>query len=74
VLPGSANHSGLIGRINETEMGVPFLVGSNYAGVADRTGILILGINDTGVDNNAGAFTATIEVEEPASSSPTPSG
>ncbi len=55
-----ANHASLIGRIGET--GAPFLVGSGLATTADTEGRLLLGINDTGVDNNAGEFTATITV------------
>lgn len=55
-----ANHASLIGRIGET--GAPFLVGSELATTADTEGPLFLGINDTGVENNAGEFTATITV------------
>jgi len=55
-----ANHAGLIGRIGEA--GAPFQVGSQLLFEADTEGRLFLGINDTGVGNNAGEFTATITV------------
>ena len=55
-----ANHAGLIGRIGEA--GAPFQVGSQLLSKADTEGRLFLGINDTGVGNNAGEFTATITV------------
>lgn len=55
-----AGHAALIGRIGED--GVPFQVGSQLLAQADAEGRLFLGINDTGVDNNDGEFTATITV------------
>jgi hypothetical protein len=55
-----ANHAGLIGRIGEA--GAPFQVGSQLLSKADTEGSLFLGINDSGVGNNAGEFTATITV------------
>jgi hypothetical protein len=55
-----ANHAGLIGRIGEA--GAPFQVGSQLQSKADTEGRLFLGINDSGVGNNAGEFTATITV------------
>lgn len=55
-----ANHASLIGRIGEA--GPPFQVGSQLQSKADTEGRLFLGINDTGVGNNAGEFTATITV------------
>jgi serine/threonine protein kinase len=63
VLPGPDHHAGLIGRISPS--GTPFLVGSHFTGSADRSGTLYLGINDVGVDNNGGAFTATVQVARP---------
>jgi hypothetical protein len=63
VLPGPDHHAGLIGRISVS--GTPFLVGSHLTGSANRSGELYLGINDTGVDNNGGAFTATVQVARP---------
>jgi serine/threonine protein kinase len=63
VLPGPNNHAGLIGRISVS--GTPFLVGSNFAGPANQSGELFLGINDVGVDNNSGAFAATVQVAQP---------
>jgi hypothetical protein len=63
VLPGPDHHAGLIGRISSS--GTPFLVGSHFTGSADRSGTLYLGINDVGVDNNGGAFTATVQVARP---------
>lgn len=55
-----ANHASLIGRIGEA--GAPFLVGSELSTTADTEGPLFLGINDNGVRNNAGEFTATVTV------------
>jgi hypothetical protein len=63
VLPGPDHHAGLIGRISVS--GPPFLVGSDFAGSADRSGELFLGINDVGVKNNGGAFAATVQVAQP---------
>ena len=63
VLPGDDHHAGLIGRISVS--GIPFLVGSNFTGSTGRGGELFLGINDIGVANNGGAFTATIQVVQP---------
>jgi hypothetical protein len=53
-----ANHNSLIGRIGES--GALFLVGSQLQFEAGTEGRLFLGMNDTGVGNNAGEFTATI--------------
>jgi hypothetical protein len=55
-----ANHAALIGRIGED--GAPFQVGSQLLTEVDTEGRLFLGINDSGVGNNAGEFTATITV------------
>jgi hypothetical protein len=55
-----ANHSGLIGRIGSA--GPPFVVGSRKVFKADAAGTLFLGINDTGVENNAGKFQANVVV------------
>jgi Protein kinase domain len=63
VLPGPDHHAGLIGRISVS--GAPFLVGSDFAGSADLSGELFLGINDIGVENNGGAFTVTVQVSQP---------
>jgi hypothetical protein len=63
VLPGPDHHAALIGRISAS--GTPFLVGSSFAGSADRSGELYLGINDIGVNNNGGAFAATVQVAHP---------
>jgi hypothetical protein len=61
VLPGPTQHAGLIGRISSSTPGTPFLVGDNFTGVAYRSGQLVLGINDTGVDNNSGSFHVSIQ-------------
>jgi hypothetical protein len=58
-----ANHAALIGRIGEA--GSPFLVGPILKASADRDGRLFLGINDMGVDNNAGAFDVVVTVSPP---------
>jgi hypothetical protein len=62
VLPGPDHHAALIGRILGRSPGAPFLVGSTFDGQADQSGQLELGINDIGVDNNGGAFKATVQV------------
>ena len=62
VLPGPDHHAALIARISGRTPGTPFLVGSTFDGPADRDGRLQLGINDVGVDNNAGAFQASVQV------------
>jgi hypothetical protein len=61
-----ANHASLIGRIGEA--GAPFQVGSELLSTADTEGRLFLGINDSGVGNNAGEFTATITIAPEAPS------
>lgn len=55
-----ANHAGLLGRLGES--GDPFQVGSDSTFAAPTAGRLYLGVNDRGVDNNSGAFVATVEV------------
>jgi hypothetical protein len=60
VLPGPDHHAALIGRVGTD--GTPFLVGSSFDGTAPASGDLDLGINDTGVGNNGGAYQATIQL------------
>jgi hypothetical protein len=62
VLKGE-NHAGLIGRIGDN--GAPFAVGSDFASTNLAPGRLFLGINDQGVDNNSGAFSAVVTVRRP---------
>jgi hypothetical protein len=62
VLPGPDHHAALIGRIRGPSPGAPFLVGSTFDGQADQSGELELGINDTGVDNNGGAFQTSVQL------------
>jgi hypothetical protein len=62
VLPGADHHAGLIARIGPT--GTPFLVGRHFSGAAPATGELELGINDTGTENNAGSYRATVEAAQ----------
>jgi hypothetical protein len=62
VLPGPEHHAALIGRISGQTPGAPFLVGQDFDGPAGASGELQLGINDVGVDNNDGAFQATVQV------------
>jgi hypothetical protein len=50
----------LIGKVNTD--GQPFPVGSSLRRTADEKGRLFLGVNDKGVDNNSGTFTASIEI------------
>jgi hypothetical protein len=56
-------HVGLIGRIGD---GPPFIVGSSAHLAVPAGGRLLLGVNDNGVDNNEGAFTASITVRQGA--------
>ena len=58
----SENHGSLIGRIGEN--GAPFSVGSDFASASLAPGRLFLGVNDRGVENNSGAFTATVTVRK----------
>ena len=58
----SENHGALIGRIGET--GAPFAVGSDFSSASLAPGRLFLGVNDRGVDNNSGAFNATVTVRK----------
>jgi hypothetical protein len=61
VIP-DAPHSALIGRIGPD--GAPFLIGERATFEAGGGGPLFLGVNDTGLDNNRGAFSATVSVEQ----------
>ena len=53
-------HNGLIGKIGLR--GDPFFVGERLTFDAETAGTLFLGVNDTGVDNNLGAYVADITV------------
>ncbi len=53
-------HNGLIAKIGVR--GDPFFVGPRLVFDAEEAGTLFLGMNDTGVDNNAGAYEAEITV------------
>lgn len=66
-VPGlpDAPHSGLIGRVGD---GDPFIVGADYSQGCPGTGELFLGINDTGVVNNGGAFDVTMTTTAETSS------
>ena len=59
VVPG-VDHSGLIGKVGTD--GSPFVVGHEDHFNATVAGPLSLGINDRGLDNNDGAFTARVTV------------
>jgi hypothetical protein len=54
------NHNGIIGKIGDT--GEPFFIGAKRNFRAPATGRLFLGVNDTGVANNTGAYQATVRV------------
>lgn len=54
------NHGALIGRIGPD--GALFAVGSDFSSASLAPGRLFLGINDVGLDNNRGSFTATVTV------------
>jgi len=58
----SENHGALIGRIGDA--GPPFGVGSDFSSASLAPGRLFLGVNDKGLDNNSGAFTATVTVRK----------
>ncbi|MGH9279279.1 MAG: toll/interleukin-1 receptor domain-containing protein [Acidimicrobiales bacterium] len=58
VIPG-VKHGALIGMIGNGE---PFEVGAYRAGVIEGSGRLYLGVNDKGIENNDGSYTATITV------------
>ncbi len=60
-LVGDAPHAALIGRIGDE--GEPFYVGHSFTTTVQQPGELFLGVNDTGYDNNKGAFTATVTVQ-----------
>lgn len=57
-LVNCVGHVALIGRIADT--GDPFFVGSSTSFAAIGDGRLFLGVNDIGVDNNAGSFAAEV--------------
>ena len=59
VIPGEL-HAALIGRIGEA--GRPFLVGAARTFTIDTSGVLYIGINDTGIDNNGGEFHVTVTI------------
>jgi hypothetical protein len=62
----SAPHAALIGEIVGSGQGHPFLVGSRYhTDSSDQSGLLLLGVNDRGLSNNTGEFTARIDVATP---------
>jgi hypothetical protein len=54
------NHNALVGRIGPT--GAPFLIGEQRTFTADSAGVLYLGVNDQGVQNNTGFYVASITV------------
>ncbi|MDP8929854.1 MAG: hypothetical protein M3O70_15105 [Actinomycetota bacterium] len=56
----TANHAGLLARVGAT--GQPFYVGRVTTFLVPHAGRLFLGINDGGLENNRGFFTATITV------------
>ena len=55
-------HAALIGLVAGAN--TPFFVGANYNDIAPATGRLYLGINDVGVDNNSGKYTATVRLQQ----------
>jgi hypothetical protein len=59
---GTDHHAALIGLVAGSAG--PFLVGANYNNVAPATGELYLGINDVGVANNGGKFTASVRLQQ----------
>ena len=62
LIGGGQHHAALIGVIaGSNEL---FLVGANYNGVAPTAGRLYLGINDVGVSNNSGKYTAAVRLQQ----------
>jgi hypothetical protein len=62
----NAPHAALIGKIIGSTEGHPFQVGSYYhTDSIDQSGLLLLGVNDHGLTNNTGEFTARIDVTTP---------
>jgi len=53
----------LVGRVGEA--GRPFYVGRGMGGLAERTGLLYLRIDDDRLGDNVGALTFSITVESP---------
>ncbi|MGH3785113.1 MAG: hypothetical protein ACRDRG_00845 [Pseudonocardiaceae bacterium] len=65
VLDGEKQHAALIGRIDgvDRDTGEPFFIGPKCCDEpVDRSGVLVLGVNDTGVDNNSGEFLVNVVV------------
>ena len=56
---GNIGHCALIAQI--LPRGKPFFVGKHYEFVADETGEILVGINDSDTKNNKGEFTAIIK-------------
>jgi hypothetical protein len=52
-------HGALIGRIGRSEL---FEVGAQMTGRAPASGRLYLGVNDKGVENNAGSYGVTLTI------------
>jgi hypothetical protein len=59
-----ADHAALIARVGES--GDVFLIGRSESVAVPAAGRLYLGINDTDVGNNSGAFAAAVTVTDPA--------
>jgi hypothetical protein len=57
----SAHFGALIGKIGPS--GPWFLIGSSRIFTADRSGVLVMGVNDTIHDNNTGSFNVTVNVD-----------
>lgn len=62
VLPGPDHYGALIGRINGVVAGPPFLVGADFSTTADRSGLLVLGVNDLGTADNVGRFLVQVDL------------
>jgi hypothetical protein len=62
----SAPHAALLGKITGSTDGRPFLVGSHYhTDAIGQSGLLLLCVNDKGHPDNAGEFTAQIDLAMP---------
>ncbi|HLZ36754.1 MAG TPA: hypothetical protein VKP64_03135 [Mycobacteriales bacterium] len=62
MLTGPDHYGALIGRINGVVAGPPFLVGADFSTTADRSGLLVLGVNDLGTADNVGRFLVQVDL------------
>lgn len=58
------NHAALIGRIDSVDgdIGTRFFIGHKYEKPMNRSCVLVLGVNDIGLNNNNGEFRVNVVV------------